>query len=519
MRPAPGRYAAAMFGRSFSVPSLAKACSRAPCFVPGALVAAALMLPAADAGAARIVDQGPLGGSRPCSLVPSVDSTCLIPFGPPAPERAVLSGLEVGSLEAERVLIARPIASVPGQWTVIVPPTGADRWRAVTPKPPGPITRIDTAIAVEPGDQLVLVNPRVVETGAVTDLDLPDAAAAADDRLVAGASVAITPAGRAIFEPDADGDGWGDETQDLCPGVSGRECAGGVGQVVVTGAQYVPSRQPVQIRWTATNVGDAPQPFVLNLGTKARNPEFQSPPGVTCGPGFAPIPTDVFVPPATRSSLITDPPGAPRSSPVVPESFPYSVRPGTTWIHCRLPVLQPGASLSGVVGGTGWASPTPFYGVEAVLLAPFLMPWRHDAAIRVAHTVVVQADRDVPQRRWRPVVMEVGRVAKNGKVKATVRCGGLVDCTLTGSLRSAVGRKLLGRSVAPVTARRQGMAEVTLQFSAAGLRWWSKHRRSRIDVEIVSAWPDETPVTGTKRLRPQPSKAMAKALSRRARQR
>ncbi|MEH3052689.1 MAG: hypothetical protein PGN13_01585 [Patulibacter minatonensis] len=145
---------------------------------------------------------------------------------------------------------------------------------------------VDTAFALRAGEALVVLDPLVRSGGPVTDLE-PLQTPGGAGRVRTGDAVGLEPAGSVVLEPDADADGWGDTSQDLCPGVAGPACGAGASTVSLSGPSYVPALDDVRATWTVTNTSPTPQPFVLNLYSPTLEDRFEGPPGMRCRPRAA----------------------------------------------------------------------------------------------------------------------------------------------------------------------------------------------------------------------------------------
>jgi hypothetical protein len=447
--------------------------------------------PISAAHAARVVDQGPVTGSSRCTDV-EVDTTCILPFGGPAETDETLVSADVGDVAKGQFLIVRPKPDAPGRWMVIRPSTDAFHFKQTGANA---AVHTDTAIRLLAGDRVVLIDPLVAAAGgSVRDFDLEPGATEIGDTLADGLIEPVVPVGRLRFEPDADHDGWGDETQDLCPGVAGRQCSAGTPHIALSGPAYVPSTDEVRVTWTATNAGDSPQPLTLNLWSSATLPRTELPAGTTCAPGRVESPVDAWIPPTSRSPLATTllPSGLGWSK-MLP-GFPVAGNGSTT---CNLGVLAPGQSVSGSIISATWVTRAQAT-VRAVLLASTYAATGSPAVAQPSASFgAVHFAAGEPAVALRPYLTGASPISSAGTLTANAACGGLPvmpGCTLTGELRAPVGNMLLGRSVAPVSvATPAGAGTLTLKVSKAGRKWFASHR-GKVSVVIVSSLAGETDV-------------------------
>ncbi len=211
-----------------------------------------------------------------------------------------MTSLALGALDPGDVVVASRDGS---GWRLRFASGDKHRWR-IRPGTTGAGTIIDTAIALAPGEQLALVDPPVRDGGPTTELVVPKPSDPVGAPVRDGASVAIEPAGSVTVEPDADRDGFGDQTEDLCPGVGGAVCAPGHLRVSIDGPGYVPALDPVLVHWTVTNVGSEPQPIALEWSSRTNVDRFEGPPGTECDPSAAASVPGRWVPTEQWSPLV-----------------------------------------------------------------------------------------------------------------------------------------------------------------------------------------------------------------------
>jgi hypothetical protein len=481
--------------------------------------AALAFISVTSAHAARVVDQDSAEGATPCDQVDpnQIDSTCLLPFGPPATASEAITSLELGNISASQVRIVRPLEGETGRYSVRSVSTAPHRWRFMSLRPAGMPLHVDTAIHLDAGDQLMLIDPLVEPTGAVVDFDTPDGGSTS--QAVAGLTVGLHPVGRVTFEPDADGDGFGDETEDLCPGIVGWQCAGGSPQVTITGPEWFPSGDTASRGWTVKNAGVEPQPFVVNLYSRAVHPAFTTPPGAKCAPGATLRAIDAFVAPTVHSPItLPDPTDDPALVQWTQPAYGRQFSPNQ-WIHCALPVLAPGESVSGTIGGTYWygkVARTDYHAVQALVVAPWVTSASLVDTIATGIGDLYHQEPGEANAGWGATFYKVPILDVRGQTTVEATCHAdlrMPDCTMTGELRAPVDGQVLGTSVAPVTAHPRGLATITFRFSKAGLRWLAKHKARSLDVAISSAWPTETTVTSVQRVKPLRTTALRRKLA------
>ncbi|MBJ7473347.1 MAG: hypothetical protein JHD16_18715 [Solirubrobacteraceae bacterium] len=454
---------------------------------------------------ATTVDQGDPTNAAICSDALELETTCLIPFGPPVASDGAITSISVGD-DRPLLLIARPVVGSPGTFRATRVSTNPLTWRVR----PG-TTSIDTAIRVRAGDQLVLVDPLIKAEGSTVDFETSTPETLTS--LTTGQPVGLTAVGRITFEPDADADGYGDETGDLCPGVEGRTCSAAAMTVVLAGPAYVPSQSPLVWNWGVANIGDAPQPLVVNLFSGEATPTVTGPPGSTCLPGAVTSADQAFVPSRVRSPLAVPPLSSSVSGPML--LFPDARKPASGWFHCRTPVLAPGASTGGTLGGSGGM-------VGAGGLTAVAMAANTDALTRQRSTLAATAsvDHRAPgssPMAWKPTVAAAAPISVTGRFLVDVSCGGPVaaaSCTISGVVKAPVGGTVLGKLAAPISTKPGGTSRVTLVFSKKGLRWLAGRRKSSVDLVITTSWPGETPLTRNVRLKPKRSPALERKLKR-----
>lgn len=469
-----------------------------------ALAAAALAAAPASAGAATAVDQGPIAGTVACSSLDALDTTCVLPFGDAATSNVVVTEIALGEPDPA-VFVARPIDGKPGSWSLTPSSQDPTRWRQ-RQGTYGEGTFIDVRIPLQTGERLVLVDPRVTQTGTTRDFTPTDPGLTeADD----GEIFAITPVGRVVLEADADADGFGDDTQDLCRGVQGQWCAPASGKVALTGPAYVPSQQPASWTWSITNTGSDPQPFMVNLYSAEANPVVTGPPGAVCAPG------------QVRSAL--------ESWGVKPSALVGPWPPGTTsyppynswtaktdgFFHCVLPPLAGGATASGTIGGSGGhfaATPLRITAVVPLVKGgsygqPF-PDWNASGAYD--HRQLGTIDRD-----WIAYEILQGKISAKGRWPVSAKCGGPLkapSCAVSAVAKAPVGGKVLGKAV-PVSAAPGTEVKLTVVFTKSGKKWLASHRRSSIDLQVTTVAPGETPAVTTDRSKPSLSSGLKRAFA------
>lgn len=497
----------------------------------GIAMVAALTL-GASAAQAEVVDRGPLPGVD-CSdpQFDAIDTTCLLPvLGPYSTPKAVTSIAIGAPLGSSDVLVARPAPEHAGSWNTSRPQlTNANvraRWKPRTGTAADGYL-IDTAIALAPGDVLVVVDPPVAAGGSVTDLELANLGGSVHDAsptLNSGRPVAIQPLGRYTVEPDADQDGWGDETEDLCPGERIDACNPGGLKVAVDGPDYVPALDPVVVNWHVTNTSDGGYPVFLNISAQTKVDSITGPPGMTCAPGYTGNPTETFVPSAQRSPLIFSPY---RDGWVVPTNTNgarYGL-PATGTLTCRLPNIRTGETLSGTLGGTGMDAPeVGGQGFRVQAVAPFAYSGGASGspADAGAYKLVIHKDSGKPVHAWAPnSVKAIGMASSPGTLTVQARCYGpkpSMSCPVTGELRAVIGGKKLATISTPVAIPFGKDATLPFTFTSKGLKWLAAHPRTKsLQAVLTTSFARELPTTSSTRITVPRSKSFKRQLARLAR--
>lgn len=467
----------------------------------GCITALGLVIAAPPTRAATVIDRGPIPGTL-CSDVATIDSTCLLPIAGPYADPVAVTSIAIGEdLQMGDVLVAHPVPGNPGSWTTSRPQITAaaepSRWQ---PRTASDDHLVDTAIALAPGDELVMVDPPVRIGGTTTDLELASPSATPYDAapdLTTGTPVGVETLAHVTVEPDTDGDGWGDETEDLCPQQWGIACGPGSLKVAVDGPQYVPALDPVQVTWQVTNTGASSSPVILNISAQTKTETVAGPPGMTCAPGYAGNPTELFVPSSRRSPLTHPPFYGGQLVPTSTTAAPYGL-PATGTITCRLPSVAPGTTVSGTITGTGMDLPqVGGQGFRVQAVAPFMLVGSGAApAVAFAYKGVWHADSGKPTRAWAPGYVKAdGPAASPGALTVRATCNGPVTtCAFTGELRAPVGGKRLAAITAPLTVDDNTEAKLAFTFTAAGLRWLAAHPRTKtLRAVLTASYPRELP--------------------------
>lgn len=472
------------------------------------VTAFASVLPA-PALAVTSIDQGPIAGAAPCSTFDEVETTCVLPFGSPATVPSVVTVLEVGDPTAE-VHVARAADGKPGRWNLAPASRSETRWKQ-RHGTSGTATVFDVSIPLQPGDRVVLVDPMVVASETTTQdfnpTDGPEGPTLTE--VSDGEPVEVTPVGRISIEPDVDADGWGDDTQDLCRGVAGASCAPATLKASINGPAYVPSQQDAVATWSVTNAGAESQPVIVNLFSAEPVVIASGPAGSICRPGQSASAIEAW---GVKASAL-----APRM-PNFPEMTYRAALSGRSdlpgsWNTCILPAIAPGATASGTIGGRGGSFNRAPFKVEAVPAVVTLTTRRASeltASAELLHTKVGQAVAS-----WKASEVLPGKIKANGVWPVSFTCGGpeqAASCTGSIVAKAPVGGTVLGKSAA-VSVKPGETAAVKVKFSKAGLKWLAKHRKSRIDLVVTSAWPAETPAVTTDRASQDLSKAMKRKLA------
>lgn len=479
-----------------------------------ALAGLAVALNAAAANAATI-DHGPAGSGTQCSSDPA-QTTCLLPFGVPATESTAITSVAVGDTDPGQLLIAHPDAGNPGSWTVHHPLGDSLHWaeRAGTS---GAGLIVDTAIRLEVGDVLVIIDPLIRAGGPVTDFDTP-AGAPIDSTLVTGLGVPVEPTGSITVEPDADSDGFGDTSEDLCPGIARPICAPGKVSVSIEAPAYVPALDPVVAKWTVTNTGETTQPFVLNWSSPTTVDHLDGPAGTVCAPGRIFNPSEAFVPPATRSplasKLLTSSPLKATTTGVL--AFGMSA---TDTTGCRLPPLAPGAAWTGTITGTGWVgTPMDWIGVRVEALVPYWQENQREGISSNAYARTVRGDSSKPVANWAPSpVLSHQAATRSGRLLIMATCRPPqpgIGCGLTGELRTSIGAKVLAKLTTPVVPGASRTAMLPFVFSKTGMRWLAAHPRTKsLRAVITATYPHEVPTASSTQIFLTRSPGLERALA------
>lgn len=463
-----------------------------------AVVALATALPA-TATAATTVDQGPTAGTKACSTYDAIETTCVLPFGEPAATNVVVTELAVGDPEPA-VAVARPVEGTPGRWSISPVSMDPTRWK-LRHNTGGESAIFDVRIPLRSGERLVLVDPLIALSGATRDLEPVDlfVSSATDGRVFP-----ITPVGRVAIESDADADGFGDETQDLCRGLARQFCTAATVNVALSGPAYVPSQQPASWTWSITNASSDPQPFVVNLYAAEAIPAVTGPPGSTCSPGQPASALEAW---QVRPSILVNRPSG---------GFAYPYLGGTTSraghgrFFCVLAPLAPGETASGTIGGSGGLFNGPSVQIEALVSAInsgtlVASTFRASASFEHARTGVADPG-------WKAYEVLQGKVSRTGRWPVSVKCGGPLKasaCAVSAIAKAPRGGTVLGKAT-PVSAKPGTTVSFTVVFTKAGLKWLAQHRKSSVDLQITTVAPGETPAITTDRSKPALTKALNK---------
>ncbi len=466
-----------------------------------------LIVTSAPAASGAVVDQGSVGANLGrCLSQQAVDSTCILPFGQAATVDSAVTRLAVGAIDPANVLVLRPDATAPGRWTATAASANPAQWRE-RPGTSGDGTIIDTAIPLPAGARLALVNP-LVGAGSTSELDLPAGQSSYEGQLADGASVPLQAVGSASIEPDADRDGWGDESADLCPGVAGPICAAANLRATLDVPVWAPSLLPVTARWSVTNAGDAPQPAWINWWARPGADTFTGPNGLTCAPGRTLDVGERAVPKASRSALLgarleaAAPTGR---SLVTGRTFFYeTLPPDGEWRTCFVGVLTPGATVGGTIGGNGWTrfrQSYPGFALDAI--AAFGVPVYgkiEQGAFVTRRATVVRTAADRPLNAYAARYVKVGPVMGAGSVVVKVTCyapDAATPCPIRAQLRSSIGAKVL--ATMPVQQVAPG-AEATLQLTVtrAGKRWLAAHPKTKtVRAVVTTTFANEYPIASS----------------------
>ena len=423
----------------------------------GSVLLAVLTLSAPAALGATTINAGDPTAASPCSEYPQIDTTCLLPLGPPIAASGAVSSLTVGDTQPT-VYIVREDPQEPGTFDAIEPSRSPLNWRVR----PG-TTTIDTAFSVLAGDQLVLEDPR-------------------------------------------------DETTDLCPGAGGSPCQPATLAVAMEGPAYVPSRSPLTWTWTTKNLAASFQPVVVNVYSGEATPVITGPPGSQCEGGPASTATSVFIPVPSRSPL-----GAATMPELVELGTLFAGttarRPFGGWSHCRLPALAPGESVAGTVGGSGGIAGEGGLGIQAL---PAVMSLATNARSTLSASAVVEHHvPGAPVKAWQPTIGAWKPISASGRLLLKVTCAGPTaapGCGISGDAKASGSSRVLGTITRK--ASKPGIStNVKLTFSNAGLRWLATHRRGKLELAVTTGWPGEMPVTTTLRRTPKRSAALKRKLA------
>lgn len=448
-------------------------------------------LAAESAKAAQAITQPAAGPVVACSET-DVETTCLLPFGAPFAADSAITQLDLGPVAVGALRIARPTGQ--GTWNLLPITRTAARW-----SPVHGTNAVHTAVAVRKDDQLVVLDPQVSAGGTTVDLE-----PSGEGVIVSGRPVPLAVVGNLTFEPDSDGDGFGDLTQDLCPGIVGGTCEPGSVAVTLTAPSYVPSEQVVNTSWTVTNTSSARQRLLVNIfapGNAAR----QYPEGAVCAPQWQGGPTALFVPYQRRSPLAA---AAPAGVFETTAMTPHLGRP-QEWVHCVLAPLSPGASVSGTIAGRWRQAHHVYSRLSVSAIAPFRA---------AGETATAGAERRIQHGYFAaPKVGTVGRIA-NDRLSVLVSCpapplGTVPPCRLGGRLTDASGKRRLGsaRSIdAPVGETRR----LTVKLTAAGRRWLAKRPAQRLRFAASSDRPGEPQRIAVRRFTPKYTAKMRRDLAR-----
>lgn len=460
-----------------------------------------------------MIDQGPADGAVRCSTVATVDTTCVLPFGPAAETSLVVTRLALADGDPD-LRVATPVEGVPGRWRTEQVSKLSSRWKIH-----GPLPAIDTAITLKPGQRLVLVDPLVTTTATEQDFDPTELEGGGFTlaEVTGGLPVGVRPIGRVDIEPDVDDDGWGDESQDLCRGVPGGTCGAATVKVALAGPGYVPSPERLTWTWSVTNASPTPQPLVVNLTSGEQTPEFSAPAGATCAPnhvgnvlaawGMA-RPLSRVLPVPAETEWIASTYWSPGQS-----LGPYAAAGPGRW-HCVLPVLAPGETVSGTIGGRGGTNDDSAR-LHAGVLVPLQTPATRAASTLSADARPLHRVAGPVPATWRPYEILTGTIGKNGRWPISAKCSGpptAASCTVSAVAKAPVGGKVLGKA-APVVTKPTSTAKFTVVLSKAGQKWLATHRKSRVDVVVTTSWPGEASAKETDRDTPYLSAAFKRQLA------
>lgn len=474
-----------------------------------AVLAVVLCAPAAHGG--QVIEQGATGPVSPCSET-DVDTTCLLAFGPVFAEDSAITSLELGGAYLSSVSLLRPDGD--GSWSIHPLRDNYGRYQLRKG------TRIiDSAFPVRAGDQLVIADPDVVVGGSTTQF------VSSAGPLTAGGAVALTPVVRITAEPDADRDGYGDESQDLCPGVDGMLCeVGDLGVELHSSGQsnaftgpYVPTLDTAHGSWIVTNNSPAPQPVLVNL-LLPTNATHVPPAGVQCTPGFVASPADALVAPSMRSSLLTAAleamPKAERqlvTMPPAPMHYDKSREQvlAAPWVHCWLGVLTPGARVAGHVSSKKWTTALPVGGFRAVAATPtgigsFSSPGWTARVLGVAHGYQI-----------RTKIGTISKLRSPGQLAFWADCAGsgvpgLAPCEISAVL-SSKGKQL---GVAPAAPLASGsFKEFPMKLSKSGLKRLAKNPKAQLDLAVTLTRRGEPGLTTQKHFKASYTPAFKRSLA------
>lgn len=419
---------------------------------------------------------------------------CLVALTPPVGEPRVVTRVH-GAFESADFWIVSPR---PGT-EVSLRAAGGDgvsfrRWEDHGPYSGSFATRF----RLEAGERLAVNDPSVVPGGPTTGyMPVPDSWAGAPVELP------LTPSGIVWLEPDTDGDGWGDETQDLCPGVAGPRCMPGAAvSASLTAPEYVPSRHDTRATWTAKNDGESVQPLLLDVIVGSRDPQITGPAGMRCAPrrGDALRPIDAIVPPIARNPLA--PTDGRAEGWLLRANMP--VRDAAA-VVCILPPLRPGEEAHGEIHSYSGTEPG---NVSTI---------RHELEVRsffgagraAAGAITKHFAPNRPIARLKPGPLRAGRIDGRARLKVRTTCTAPAlapGCTLRAVVKARVGRRTLAKS-APVTVPAGTQASLTARFSKTGKAWLRKHPRAQVTIEVTASRIGETDVKRALSLRPKRSAA------------
>lgn len=462
-------------------------------WIAAVALALASALPA-SASAATTIDQGPIDGAVLCSSL-AVATTCILPFGDVATASSVVTEIAVGDPDVE-VHVARPVPGTPGSWTLSAASAAPSKWK-LRPYTWGATSTFDVNIPLAPGEQLVLIDPLVSTQTSVRDFDptIGENGLPTIEKVAAGEVVGVRPVGRIVTEPDADGDGWGDETQDLCRGVAGQRCAPATVKVALSGPDYVPSQNAASWTWSITNAGPDPQPLVVNLFSAEAAPVVNGPEGAVCSPGQATSSLAAWQ--VKPSALISTVP----SQDVYP--YPRFTSPGSAArdgnFFCVLPPLAPGWTASGTVGGTGGHASNNPIRISAVV--PAVNAGTSAASVFSAFGQMLHRRAGTVDPEWKATEFLPGILNAAGTFPVSLTCGGpaqAASCTASIVAKAPIGGKVLGKAQ-PVSVKPGTTAKLKVKFSKAGLLWLATHRKRTVDLVTTTVWPGETPALTTER--------------------